>query len=196
MIYHRFITKWAIPVSSQKPKDLRNRLRLSFVSGDTCFFLITCQDLKMVYSLKTQLEPLLLLDCRVTDGGSSDFCYVWQSCDPSCPHGVNSSCWRLLRGWSKGPVPAWHRSVWLWHSPSIPATIFFHTFRSSPRCRKKNPQELQVHLASKLSSSLTGLLNQTWNMGSNTSKTKSNEFTLHRSNISVPPPFPILQVIR
>lgn len=71
--------------NEQKPKDVRNRQRLSFVSGEMCFFLMTCQDLKMAWSLKIQLEPLLLLYCRAADGY---FCYIWQSCDPSCQHGV------------------------------------------------------------------------------------------------------------
>lgn len=50
--------------------------RLLFILGEMCFFLITCQDLEMVYNLEIQLEPLMLLDCRVTDGGFSAFCYV------------------------------------------------------------------------------------------------------------------------
>lgn len=86
-IYHRFIPKWAIPVSSQKPKDLRNRQKLSFVSGDRSFVSSPVKTWRW-FSFKIQLEPLQILDCRVTDGGFSAFCYVWQSCDPSCLHGV------------------------------------------------------------------------------------------------------------
>ena len=65
-IHHRFIPKWAIPVSSQKPRDSRNSQRLSLASGEMCFFPIICQDLKMVHHLKIQLEPSLPLDHGVT----------------------------------------------------------------------------------------------------------------------------------
>lgn len=91
-IYHRFVPKWAVPVSLQKPKDPRNRQRLLFVSGEICFFLITCH---IVYNPKIQLEPCCFWIAGLLMG-PFHLLLCMTELWPFLPTRSYSTCWRLL----------------------------------------------------------------------------------------------------